>query len=523
MPLTFLFSLTLTLQTKWLLSPETMMELSPFKGSPPQEGQMWLTSQLTTSLLQLWWSFLGANSFDQNETAVDSGILRLNRAAGQVAVPGPLFIGGGGTVDLLANGQIDTFSDVTLDNMGTLNLNGNTQTVNSLFFLGTFNGGGSPLVLGSTGTSLRVHNTASQNGTIQVTGDVLADDTLGTATLSTIELLGAVSHLLTVTNGGETLRIQELTGALGTLNKQGAGTLEFIGSTSNSFPGTVSVGDGLLVLNKTGGATAIAGDLNIGGGTVRLDQSSQIANTSDITMSAGTLNMNNQSDSLDSLTMTGGTVSIGFNSLILLNASTSLVMHGGTSITNGLVNVFGGVNFDATSNGTATIDSIGLSTSINFNIQNGTAANDMEIGRIAGSGIFFKQGLGTVAFTGASPNINTNIMILNNGLVSLQKNPGVVALPQNVVSFGGGLEFLQDNQIATTASIFFLGSANLDLNSTNQEFENLTISAGSYEQTGGTLTLNQGGGSTALLLGDGFAPTGGTIALTGVGGKHRCC
>jgi len=107
--------------------------------------------------------------------------------------------------------------------------------------------------------------------------------------------------------------------------KNNAGELTLSGGSANTYTGTTIVTAGLLRLSKTlillpgptfVPRTAIPGDLVIGSGTgglpadfVELSYSSQIADTSDVTINgSGELNLNGNSDTIGSLTMTGGHV-----------------------------------------------------------------------------------------------------------------------------------------------------------------------------------------------------------------------
>jgi autotransporter-associated beta strand protein len=96
------------------------------------------------------------------------------------------------------------------------------------------------------------------------------------------------------------------------LTKSGAAQLTLAGTTANTHGGVTTVNEGTLALQKTAGVNAIAAALTIGNGsgtdTVKLLAAHQIANTVDVTFTAGgtpTLDLNGNSETVDAIIASG--------------------------------------------------------------------------------------------------------------------------------------------------------------------------------------------------------------------------
>ena len=102
------------------------------------------------------------------------------------------------------------------------------------------------------------------------------------------------------------------------LTLNGPGDLDFGGNFSNTFSGTMTVNEGTVFLD--GVPPALAGDIVIGDGIhaaqVTLGFGGQTAATTNVTINTGsTFDLNGNSDTIASLTMTGGTVLTGAGTL----------------------------------------------------------------------------------------------------------------------------------------------------------------------------------------------------------------
>jgi autotransporter-associated beta strand protein len=146
------------------------------------------------------------------------------------------------------------------------------------------------------------------------------------------------------------------------LTKNGPGTLTFSGVLPNQYAGATRVQNGLLLLNKAGGAPAVAGDLEIFGGTVRLLNGEQVADTAALRMgnASALLDLNGRTETVATANLTAGATVAGPGQL---NVAGSLLAPGGvvlaraggvTRISAGAVNNTG--TFEARDGGTLLIE-----------------------------------------------------------------------------------------------------------------------------------------------------------------------
>jgi autotransporter-associated beta strand protein len=115
-------------------------------------------------------------------------------------------------------------------------------------------------------------------------------------------------------------------GAFAFTQGSGGGTTTFSGPAANTFTGLTRMNVGLLQLNKTAGVNAVAGDLSVfTGGAVRWLASNQVANTSTLTIngSSSSADLNDQTDTIAGLAMTGGTLALGAGSLTMAGGITA--------------------------------------------------------------------------------------------------------------------------------------------------------------------------------------------------------
>ena len=155
-----------------------------------------------------------------------------------------------------------------------------------------------------------------QVGTVS-SGPATGSGTLGIEEAGTATFSGNVVNNNTATFTAASGGLATFSGIVsgeGTLNKTGAGTVTLSGASANTFTGMTTVSAGTLQLSKSLNTAAIAGNITVGNGTtdssvkLLLSASGQVANTSEVTLSGGTI-------------MRGGNVSEVFGSLNVTQAS----------------------------------------------------------------------------------------------------------------------------------------------------------------------------------------------------------
>jgi autotransporter-associated beta strand protein len=206
----------------------------------------------------------------------------------------------------------------------------------------------------------------------------------------------------------------------------GGGALRLDGPSNNTYSLTTTVNEGTLELGKTG-AIAVPGNLTVGDGSggvssdvVQLLQSGQVASTSVVTInSSGLLDLNNFSNAIGPLTMTGGTIASGTGTLTL----------GGNVTTMASASV-------ATISGKLALGSAPRT----FTVADGAADPDMSVSAAtSGSGNLTKAGVGTLALSGN--NSYTGTTAVSAGVIRALSNLalGDAGSPTTVTS-GAALE-----------------------------------------------------------------------------------
>lgn len=189
------------------------------------------------------------------------GTLAFNKSPTNGGFAGNTLFVDGGIARLDANNQIGDSTTLAMEG-GTFDVNGKTETIGSL----AINGSG--------------------GGTVNINGGQLT-----------------VNQSLTRNFNGV------IAGSTGTfILGGGPSVLTLNGAASNTFTGITRIATGNMFLAKTGGAIAIAGNVEVAGGQLFAGtggQSEQIANTSTVTITGGIFN-NDQIETIGGLSGSGG-------------------------------------------------------------------------------------------------------------------------------------------------------------------------------------------------------------------------
>lgn len=353
--------------------------------------------------------------------------------------------------------------------LGTANFNNSVADGAALQFAGNFtldetgltlNGSG----IGGTGALRSISGTNAYNGQLALNA---AGASVGADSGATLSLGGAI-------NGG-------------TFTKVGDGTLVLTGGQAVNASSFV-VNGGTVVLNRTANANLVNTAVNVQSGTLRLAANQQIADWSTVTLApAGTFDLDGRNETIASLAMTGGNVTLGGGTLTLTanSAITSSAHSGPATIAGpGALNL---TAFDAT-----------------LNVADGPAAIDLDIASvISGNANLVKTGDGTLRL-GNAANSYTGNTILNAGTVLVAPAAGNV-----------GIAALGNNSHLGRGSITVNTGGTLDLSPTAS---NATFTGFNRSLTinGGTVRLSPGSQINTLIQGSNtltFGPAGGLFDL----------
>ena len=423
------------------------------------------------SLLKLGNNILSLTGSSANTytgtTTVRDGTLILARSGGDRTIVGDLIIGDGGPSAIVQLGFSDQITQavgrsVTVHANGMLDTAGNSDTINDLVLVG-----------GRVGTS---------GGVLTIQGGVTTLASGSMANVSGNIGLGGGTRVFTLADG-PAFNDLDMTASIssGSLTKAGPGTLRFSGSTNNTYSGLTTVNEGTLVLSRTFLNGAIAGSLLIGDGiggagadVVRYEAAEQIADTSGVTiLSSGLLNLNNYSDAIVSLTMTGGSVTTGAGALSVIGPITTNA-HSASATISGYLDL---------SAATKT-----------FDVADGAAPYDLDVTAcVLGAGIL-KTGDGALRLGGSSINTVTGQTEVQRGTLYLGKSSGNAIGGSLYIHGSGGYASVileADNQLPDTAEgdVWVGPSGVLDLAGHNETIPSLQMGGGDVQTGAGTLTV----------------------------------
>lgn len=513
-------------------------------------------------------TFTGSSSYSGG-TTISAGTLRIGTDNDRLPTSGSVFVDASGTMDLndlnQTIGDLTGSGSVTLGT-GTLTIN---KTSGSSTFSGVISETGSVTKTG-VGTTIFSGINTYQGGT-QMDGGILQvfqNANLGNATGvigfngGTLEVTGSftANRVMTVSGGGgiidtnaNTLTLTATSSGPGSITKQGTGTLIFTGA--NGYLGGTYIQEGTVQLSSGNDRLATTGLVDVSTGATfdvnSLEQTiSDLSGDGFVTLGSGILTINKTAGSNDftgAINGTGQIVKTGAGTSILSghNTYTGLTtVSNGTLVLSGSglgnavvgpgtlrmqqVNAFnpassvtinGGGIFDldayaqvlAGISGSGQVDLGNAGTSLTID----TASSFTFTGQLTGVGDFIKQGTGTITLSSPS-NDYTGVTTVNSGTLILNGNSlGDAHINNGTLQMAGANVF----GVGTFRTVDVNAGTTFDLAGYNQEVGDL---AGSGFVTLGSaiLTWNKAAGSQVFagsISGTGsFIKTGaGTAELSG--------
>ncbi|MGA2245883.1 MAG: glycosyl hydrolase family 28-related protein, partial [Verrucomicrobiota bacterium] len=264
------------------------------------------------------WIMSGTGDNGSLGVTLSAGMLELNKASssGAHAIGGPgLSVNSGATVQLTGTGGDQIYDGASVTDNGTLDLYGNSETINGL------NGSGTVTTTLSNGTPTLTLGGMGAGGTF--TGTIEAGNS-GSITLTTSN----VQSVSSVSRGSATA---------GPFINVNAGTLTLNGTSDNAYASATVASGATLLLAKASSSSAHAiggGGLTINsGGLVRITGTGgdQISDSSGVA-SSGTFDLNGNSETVASLSFSGGTLQNSSSTTASLTDRGSLTMNGNVTV-----------------------------------------------------------------------------------------------------------------------------------------------------------------------------------------------
>lgn len=188
------------------------------------------------------------------------------------------------------------------------------------------------LALGGSSAASNTVSFIARNGDLIFNGNIFGNT-------QTLSLNSGGNAGRTITMNGSIQNGSDFGGGI-TVNINTVKVIYQGGATANSYTGVTNINSGELDLFKNNGITAIAGDnntstsdVNVSGGTLKWLANNQVGDTATITVSSGTVDLNGKTETLGTLSNTGGTFQTGVGGH-LTGTTATIDFAGGTNVIN---------------------------------------------------------------------------------------------------------------------------------------------------------------------------------------------
>src|SRR5262249_51166563 len=259
------------------------------------------------------------------------------------------------------------------------------------------------------------------------------------------------------------------TGEIASLNLSG-GAYQITDTAGVTGTGGTIVGNTFTATNPASGQTFSIDAASLG--TVQLAAANVIPSGRPVTVNAGTLDLNNFSDTIGTLTLSSGTSSAA----TVTTGSGTLTLGGNVTL-----NVSGTGATGASISGNLALGAAART----FTVAAGAAASDLTISAsISGAVGLTKAGTGTMTFTGASNAYTTTT--ISAGTLQIGDGTSNGSLGSGNITDSAALAFDCPNSITVSAVISGTGSL------TQNGLGTLTLSGTAANTYTGTTTVNAG-------------------------------
>jgi fibronectin-binding autotransporter adhesin len=268
------------------------------------------------------------------------------------------------------------------------------------------------------------------------------------------------------------------------LTKNGAGTLILGGAAANTFNGPLTVNNGTLVLQKSGGVAPAGGNFVVGDGISALGEiiiaaPDQIPAAATVTVNRAVLTCNASQDGFAALTMNGAGVRVNGGAVLKLPPQLTVQTSSGAQ--------------SAIIADTPVPGSIEVATPVTADIPAGAITPIFATAvPLTGSAPITKNGSGTWNMSGSVASTYSGVFQVNDGLLLLAKSAGAAAL-NGQVNVGGAaatafLNAFGQEQFGPDAELHLLANGSASFGSP-QTLSRLVLAGRTLTQTGGSLRV----------------------------------